>query len=110
MEATQHLAPVWAGLEGRVRLFVGESPAGVLVLRDDHVALIADDGPVDATLHFATRADAVAMLQGRINPVVATLRRSARLGGDRRFAARIILGLRAAGPYLHVSEDHWPPG
>jgi putative sterol carrier protein len=94
-----------AGISGRVRLAVGNTTLGVLVVDDGHLALTDDEGQVDVTVTCATREDLVKLLRGELNVVVAALRGLVRQQGDRSLGAKIMLGLRAGSPFVHTPFD-----
>ncbi len=100
--------PALAGVVGRLRLQIGGKTVGVLVVHDGHLELTADDGSVDATMVCSTREDAIAVLRGEVNPVVAALRNRMRLIGDQTFAAKVIMGLRAGSPFARLPIERSP--
>jgi hypothetical protein len=100
--------PALAGVVGRLRLQIGGSTVGVLVIHDGHLELTADDGSVDATLVCAEAQDVVAILKGEVNPVVSVLRNRARLIGDRVFGTKVVMGLRAGSPFARLPIETSP--
>jgi hypothetical protein len=100
--------PALAGVVGRLRLQIGGNTVGVLVIHDGHLELAPDDGSVDATLVCAEAQDVVAILKGEVNPVVAFLRNRARLIGDRVFATKVVMGLRAGSPFARLPIESSP--
>jgi hypothetical protein len=100
--------PALAGLVGRLRLQIGGNTVGVLVVHDGHLELTADDGSVDATLVCAAPEDAVAILKGEVNPIVAVLRNRARLIGDRVFGTKVVMGLRSGSPFARLPIETSP--
>ena len=101
-------APALTGINGRMRLTVGTTSLGVLVIDDGHLALTDDESPVDVTVTCATRTDLIKLLRGELNIVVAALRGIVRQRGDRAFGAKILLGLRAESPFVHTPFDGTP--
>jgi putative sterol carrier protein len=98
-------APALAGVSGRVRLVVDGKNQGVLVVDDGHLAMRDDEGPVDTTVHCATREDLAKLLRGEMNVIVAALRGLVRQDGDRALGAKIMLGLRAGSPFVNTPFD-----
>jgi putative sterol carrier protein len=93
-------APGLAGLYGRLRLTVGGKPVGTLVVEGTYVVLIPDTtGPADATMLCADDEALRKLLRGELNPFIASMRRQARVSGDRGFATRVILGLQVQSPF-----------
>jgi putative sterol carrier protein len=93
-------APGLAGLYGRLRLQVAGKPVGTLIVEGTYVVLIPDSsGPADATAMFADEETMRKLLKGELNPFIASMRRMARVAGDRGFATRVILGLQVDSPF-----------
>jgi putative sterol carrier protein len=93
-------APGLAGVYGRLRLSVGGKPVGTLVVEGTYVILIPDiSGPAEATLLCADDTQMRKLLKGELNPFIASMRRQARVAGDRGFATRVILGLQVESPF-----------
>jgi putative sterol carrier protein len=93
-------APGLAGLYGRLRLQVAGKPVGTLVVEGMYVALIPDtSGPAEATAIFADDASMRRLLKGELNPFIASMRKLARVSGDRGFAVRVFMGLQVDSPF-----------
>lgn len=93
-------APGLVGVYGRLRITAGGKPVATLVVEGTYVALIPDiSGPADATLLCSDEEVMRKMLRGDLNPLIASMRRMARLSGDRGFATRVILGLQVGSPF-----------
>jgi putative sterol carrier protein len=93
-------APGLAGVYGRLRITVGGNPAGTLVVEGTYVALIPDvTGPADATVMCADDDVMSKLLKGELNPFIASMRRMARIAGDRGFGTRVMLGLQVGSPF-----------
>lgn len=95
-----HTAPGLAGLYGRLRITVAGKPVGTLVVEGIYCALIPDvSGPADATAICADDETMRKLLRGELNPFIASMLRKARLGGNRGFGTRVILGLQVGSPF-----------
>jgi putative sterol carrier protein len=93
-------APGLAGLYGRLRLQVAGKPVGTLIVEGTYVVLIPEtNGPADATGIFADDETMRKLLKGELNPFIASMRKMARVSGDRGFATRVILGLQVDSPF-----------
>jgi hypothetical protein len=93
-------APGLAGVYGRLRIVVGGKPVATLVVEGEYVALIPDiTGPADASLLCADEEVRRKLLAGELNPLIASMRRQARIAGDRGFGTRVILGLQVGSPF-----------
>ena len=98
-------APGLAGVYGRLRISVGGKPVATLVVEGMYVALIPDtSGPADATILCADEDAARKMLRGELNPFIASMRRQARLAGDRGFGTRVLLGLQVESPFVEEAN------
>ena len=98
-------APGLAGLYGRLRINVAGKPVATLVVEGVYVALIPDtSGPADATLICADEDALRKLLRGELNPFIASMRRQARLTGDRGFGTRVALGLQAGSPFAAEAD------
>ena len=87
-------APGLAGVYGRLRITVGGKPFATLVVEGTYVALIAD-----ATVICADEQIMRKLLRGEMNPFIASMRRQARLAGDRAFGTRVAFGLQVESPF-----------
>jgi putative sterol carrier protein len=93
-------APGLAGVYGRLRINVAGKPVATLMVEGTYVALIPDtSGPADATLVCADEDVMRKLLKGELNPFIASMRRQARLMGDRGFGTRVALGLQVGSPF-----------
>ena len=93
-------APGLAGVYGRLRITVAGKPFATLAVEGTYVVLIPDtSGPADATLLCADEEIMRKLLKGELNPYIASMRRQARLAGDRGFGTRVMLGLQVASPF-----------
>jgi putative sterol carrier protein len=93
-------APGLAGVYGRLRITVGGKPFATLVVEGTYVALIPDtSGPADATVICADEQIMRKLLRGEMNPFIASMRRQARLAGDRAFGTRVAFGLQVESPF-----------
>jgi putative sterol carrier protein len=93
-------APGLAGVYGRLRITVGGKPVATLVVEGTYVALIPDtSGPADATAMCADEQVMRRLLKGEMNPFIASMRRQARLAGDRAFGTRVAFGLQVESPF-----------
>jgi putative sterol carrier protein len=93
-------APGLAGVYGRLRVSVAGKPVATLVVEGTYVALIPDtSGPADATVVCADEEVLRKLLRGELNPFIASMRRQARLMGDRGFGTRVALGLQVGSPF-----------
>ena len=93
------------GVHGRLRIAVGEREIGTLLVEGVYVALIPDtSGPADATAVCASEAVVRQLLRGDLNPFIASMRRLARLKGDRGFGTRVMLGLQVGSPFSELSD------
>jgi len=98
-------APGLAGVYGRLRVTVAGKPVATLVVQGEYVALIPDtSGPADANLLCADDEVFRKLLRGELNPFIASMRRWARLSGDRGFGVRVIFGLEAGSPFAEEAE------
>jgi len=93
-------APGLSGVYGRLRVTVGGKPAATLVVEGTYVALIPDvTGPADATVMCSDDDVMRKLLAGELNPFIASMRRMARIAGDRGFGTRVMLGLQVGSPF-----------
>ncbi|MFL5306434.1 MAG: SCP2 sterol-binding domain-containing protein [Polyangia bacterium] len=93
-------APGLAGVYGRLRISVAGKPVATLAVEGTYVALLPDtSGPADATLLCADDTIMHKLLKGELNPYIASMRRQARLRGDRGFGTRVMLGLQVGSPF-----------
>lgn len=93
-------APGLAGVYGRLRITVAGKPFGTLAVEGTYVVLLPDtSGPADATLLCADVEIMRKLLKGELNPYIASMRRQARLAGDRGFGTRVMLGLQVESPF-----------
>jgi putative sterol carrier protein len=93
-------APGLEGVYGRLRITVGGKPIATLVVEGTYVAMIPDvSGPADATVLCADDEVMRKLLGGELNPFIASMRRQARLAGDRGFGTRVMLGLQVGSPF-----------
>ncbi|MES1164610.1 MAG: SCP2 sterol-binding domain-containing protein [Verrucomicrobiota bacterium] len=93
-------APGLAGVYGRLRITVGGKPVATLAVEGTYVALLPDiSGPADATLMCEDDTIMHKLLKGELNPYIASMRRQARLRGDRGFGTRVMLGLQVGSPF-----------
>jgi putative sterol carrier protein len=98
-------APGLVGVYGRLRIAVAGKPVATLVVEGVYVALIPDtSGPADATLICADEEALRKLLRGELNPFIASMRRQARLTGDRGFGTRVALGLQAGSPFMAEAD------
>ena len=98
-------APGLAGVYGRLRIMVAGKPIATMVVEGMYVALVPDtSGPADATLMCADEDAMRKLLRGDLNPFIASMRRQARLSGDRGFGTRVILGLQAGSPFAAEAD------
>jgi hypothetical protein len=98
-------APGLAGVYGRVRVTVGGKPVATLVVEGTYVALIPDvSGPADSTLMCANEEVMRKLLKGELNPFIASMRRMARIAGDRGLGTRVMLGLQVGSPFAADAE------
>ena len=98
-------APGLAGVYGRLRITVAGKPVATMVVEGTYVALIPDvSGPADATLMCADQDVMRQLLAGELNPFIASMRRLARLSGNRGFGTRVALGLQAGSPFVAGSH------
>src|SRR5262245_14349566 len=98
-------APGLAGVYGRLRISVAGKPVATMVVEGMYVALIPDtSGPADATVLCADQDAMRKLLKGDLNPFIASMRREARLSGDRGFGTRVILGLQAGSPFAEEAD------
>jgi putative sterol carrier protein len=93
-------APGLAGVYGRLRIVVADKPVATLVVEGEYVALIPDiTGPADATVMCASEDVMRKLLAGELNPFIASMRRQARLAGDRGLGTKVALGLQVGSPF-----------
>jgi hypothetical protein len=93
-------APGLVGIYGRLRITVGGKPVATLVVEGTYVALIPDvSGPAEATVMCADEGVMRKLLSGELNPFIASMRRMARLAGDRGLGTRVMLGLQVGSPF-----------
>jgi hypothetical protein len=98
-------APGLAGVYGRLRIVVAGKPIATLVVEGIYVALVPDiSGPANATLICADEEVMRKLLRGELNPFIASMRRWARLSGDRGFGTRVALGLQAGSPFVEEAN------
>jgi putative sterol carrier protein len=84
---------------------VAGKPVATMVVEGTYVALIPDvSGPADATMMCADEDVMRKLLAGELNPFIASMRRLARLAGNRGFGTRVALGLQAGSPFLSGSH------
>ena len=99
-------APGLAGVYGRLRITVAGKPVATLVVEGTYVALIPDvTGPADATVMCADEDVMRKLLAGELNPFIASMRRMARISGDRGFGTRVALGLQVGSPFAANKGD-----
>jgi len=99
-------APGLAGVYGRLRITVAGKPVATLAVDGTYVALIPDvSGPADATLICADEETLRKLLKGELNPFIASMRRQARLAGDRGFGTRVMLGLQVGSPFAEENKE-----
>jgi putative sterol carrier protein len=93
-------APGLAGVYGRLRIVVAGKPIGTLVIEGTYVALIPDtSGPADTVVMCSDESVMRKLLRGELNPFIASMRRQARLLGDRGLGTRVAFGLQAGSPF-----------
>jgi hypothetical protein len=76
--------------------------AGEVTTRNSSIrsTLIPDvTGPADATVMCADEDVMRKLLAGELNPFIASMRRMARIAGDRGFGTRVALGLQVESPF-----------
>lgn len=99
-------APGLAGVYGRMRINVAGKPVATLVVEGTYVAMIPDvTGPADATMMCADEDVMRKLLAGELNPFIASMRRMARIAGDRGFGTRVALGLQVGSPFAANKGD-----
>lgn len=92
--------PNLKGVTGRLCLCVRGESKLVLDVNDGATRIVAVGAEApDATLHCNDLRDLGALLRGEMNAVVAALRGSMFLTGDREFGSRVMLGLNAGSPF-----------
>jgi hypothetical protein len=100
-------APGLAGIYGRLRIVVAGKPVATLVVEGEYVALIPDvTGPAHATAICADEETMLKLLKGELNPFIASMRRKARLAGDRGFGTRVMLGLQVGSPFANAEKGN----
>ena len=92
--------PGWPAFMDGCASRVAGKPFATLAVEGTYVVLIPDtSGPADATLLCADEAIMRKLLKGELNPYIASMRRQARLAGDRGFGTRVMLGLQVESPF-----------
>ena len=95
------------GVHGTMLIRVEGAPLGALVVDDRQVKFLPDvrDAKAgDAIVDFDDANDIRELLDGKVNPVVASIQRRLTMQGDRLLGARIVLGLRTGAvfkPLIH---------
>jgi putative sterol carrier protein len=92
-------APGLKGVSGRLRLQVGDTPAGVLRIEPGGTVAIAADGDASALLGTDSVATLEGLLRGELNPIVAMLRDRLWVTGDVALVVRVLFGLQAGSPW-----------
>jgi putative sterol carrier protein len=99
------VAPDLAGVHGRIRLEVAGNPVGTLVVEGTHVELTSDiTTPADATFVVASGEYLRKLVNGELNPFVASMRGWALAKGDRHLVTRVVLGLQAGSPFATTGK------
>jgi hypothetical protein len=94
------VAPGLAGVYGRILIEVAQRPVARLIIEGVHVELIFDaQGPWEACLVCSTVDDFRRLLQGELNPFIASMRGWVRIRGDRNLGTRVLLGLQVGSPF-----------
>jgi hypothetical protein len=92
-------APGLKGLSGRLRLQVGDTPAGVLRIEPSGRVAIVANGDVPALLGADSVETLEDLLRGELNPIVAYLRDRLWVAGDVGLIVRVLFGLQAGSPW-----------
>jgi putative sterol carrier protein len=87
-----------AGINGRLRLDIGDTPGFVLEIHDTNVVTTRGDAEADAVAMCDSETTVAALRAGELNPVVAALQGRLSLSGDRAFALKVMLALRTITP------------
>jgi hypothetical protein len=99
-------APGLTGVYGRLRIAVAGRAVATLVVEGEYVALVPDTGgPADATVLCTDEETMKKLLRGELNPFIASMRKWARLAGDRGFGTRVILGLQVGSPFADYGKE-----
>jgi hypothetical protein len=93
------------GLDCVARFSVGRTPYITLKIHDGDVSVVPDDVPVDVTFLCREKKDAVGLLRGELNPVVASLQGRLGLDGDFGLAVKVLYGFHGDGyPFVTPPE------
>jgi hypothetical protein len=92
-------APGLEGVNGRLRLQVGDKIAATLEVNDGYARLGPAEGAAEAVAILDSEETVRRFQRGELNPVVAALQGRLELKGDLAFAIKVILGLQVAHPF-----------
>jgi hypothetical protein len=108
-KSSTDLAPDWPsrrgqaigveGLSGRIRLSVGDTIIGCLMVKPEGSVEIQSDGETETSLIADTSQTLVGLLGGEKHPIVARLQGHVSTSGDVGFVIRTFLGLQAGSPW-----------
>lgn len=96
-------APGLMDLMGDLKLSVEGRSDGVLHVEHGLVS-VAPDGDASALLAVDSHDTLLRVLGGELHPFVANLQGRLRIEGDRAFALRVLLGLRAGSPWSGLAK------
>jgi putative sterol carrier protein len=102
---TSRHEPSLEGVDGTVRFSVGPDPFITLKIHHGDVSILPNDAPVDVTLLCQTKQDALGLLRGELNPMVAALQGRLGLEGDYGLAIKVLYGFHGGGyPFVTPAE------
>jgi hypothetical protein len=95
---SEESVPWLVGIRGRVRADVNGKPVGLVTVDDGTVTLTDGGGDAQAVLVCDSEEDAMAIMRGELNPVVAALQGRLTIEGDITLAIKTLSGIRGSSP------------
>lgn len=99
-------APGLEKVAGRLRVEAGGQPAGILEIRDGEVIFHSGGGEADAVAACDSAETLHALIDGTLNPVVASLQNRLEISGNRWLGIHVVLSLLGSSPLRQPSKEH----